>query len=276
MNNPVFIIGAPRSGTNLLRNILTSDSDFFTWDCDEINLIWLYDNFDRVSDRFTKIDLTPRKKQFIKQQFLKIEKISGNKLIVEKTCANSLRIDFIDGIFNDAKFIFIYRNGMDCISSTLIKRKAKFNLSYSFKKARYIPVALLFKYFFKIKILNKSKHISEWGIKTGINVDNILDDSINIWKQSIKHTLDDLDKIDDKRVYKLKYEDLVTQPIEEMEKMFSIFFKKRLTNSTKEYINKNIFKSSLNKSRANLDSYQYEYIHNKIINELKLLNYDEK
>ena len=129
MNNPIFIIGAPRSGTNILRDIITSDSDFSTWDCDEINLVWLYDNFNRSSDRFTRKHLTPQKIKFIKKQFSKIKKTNKNKLIVEKTCANSLRIDFIDGIFDNAKFIFIYRNGMDCISSTLIKRKTKFNLS---------------------------------------------------------------------------------------------------------------------------------------------------
>lgn len=274
MNNPIFIIGAPRSGTNILRDIITSSSDFITWDCDEINLLWLYDNFNRSSDRFTKKDLTPEKIKFINKHFSKIQKRNKNKLIVEKTCANSLRIDFIDGIFDNAKFIFIYRNGMDCISSTLIKRKRKFNLSYSIKKARYIPISLLLKYFFYSKILNKPESVSEWGIKTGIKTNNILDDSINIWKESIRHTLGDLNNINAGRVYKIKYENLVSSPIEEMQKMFSTMFKKKLPNTTKTYINKNIFSTSLNKSRTDLDSDKYKYIKTKIINELKLLNYE--
>ena len=274
MNDPIFIIGAPRSGTNILRDIITSSSDFTTWDCDEINLLWLYDNINRSSDRFTKKDLTPKKIKFINKQFSKIKKRNKNKLIVEKTCANSLRIDFINGIFKNAKYIFIYRNGMDCISSTLIKRKRKFNFSYSFKKARYIPISILLKYFFYSKILNKSAYASEWGIRTGIKTNNILDDSINIWKESIRYTLADLNNIDAARVYRIKYENLVSNPVEEMQKMFSTMFKINLPDTTKNYINKNVFSSSLNKSKTDLDSSKYNYIKTKIINELKLLNYE--
>jgi hypothetical protein len=125
---------------------------------------------------------------------------------------------------------------------------------------------------FYSKILNKPKSASEWGIKTGIKTNNILDDSINIWKESIRHTLGDLHNIDTERVYKIKYEDLVSSAIEEMQKMFSIMFKKFLPDTTKTYINKNVFTTSLNKSKTDLDSDKYKYIKNKIINELKLLN----
>jgi hypothetical protein len=133
---------------------------------------------------------------------------------------------------------------------------------------------------FYSKILNKPKpkpkpkSASEWGIKTGIKTNNMLDDSINIWQESIRHTLGDLHNIDAERVYKIKYEDLVSSPIEEMQKMFSIMFKKKLPVTTKTYINKNVFTTSLNKSKTDLDSDKYKNIKNKIINELKLLNYE--
>ena len=42
----VVIIGAPRSGTNMLRDVLTSLPGFATWPCDEINLIWRHGNRD--------------------------------------------------------------------------------------------------------------------------------------------------------------------------------------------------------------------------------------
>ena len=38
--NPVIIIGAPRSGTNILRDTLSIISNVRTWDCDEIPYIW--------------------------------------------------------------------------------------------------------------------------------------------------------------------------------------------------------------------------------------------
>ena len=36
---PVVIIGAPRSGTNMLRDVLCDWPGVVTWPCDEINLI---------------------------------------------------------------------------------------------------------------------------------------------------------------------------------------------------------------------------------------------
>ena len=41
---PLIIIGAGRSGTNILRDTLTSLSGFETWPCDEINPIWRHGN----------------------------------------------------------------------------------------------------------------------------------------------------------------------------------------------------------------------------------------
>ena len=40
--NPIIIIGAPRSGTNILRDTISSFNEVGTWDCDEIPYIWLY------------------------------------------------------------------------------------------------------------------------------------------------------------------------------------------------------------------------------------------
>jgi len=36
-NTDIIIVGAPRSGTNMLRDVLTSFDGVCTWPCDEIN-----------------------------------------------------------------------------------------------------------------------------------------------------------------------------------------------------------------------------------------------
>ena len=41
----VIILGAPRSGTNMLRDILCQHPFLNTWNCDEINPIWKYNNY---------------------------------------------------------------------------------------------------------------------------------------------------------------------------------------------------------------------------------------
>ena len=42
--SPLVIVGAPRTGTNLLRDLLTQLPGYGTWPCDEINYIWRHGN----------------------------------------------------------------------------------------------------------------------------------------------------------------------------------------------------------------------------------------
>ena len=52
MRQDVIIIGAPRSGTNMLRDALTALPDCGTWPCDEINYVWRHGNVGFPSDEF--------------------------------------------------------------------------------------------------------------------------------------------------------------------------------------------------------------------------------
>ena len=73
--NPIFIIGAPRSGTNILRDTLSSLKNVGTWDCDEIPYIWRYGNRSFETDSFTKNMTNLKISTYINRQFLKISKI---------------------------------------------------------------------------------------------------------------------------------------------------------------------------------------------------------
>ena len=104
----LFIIGAPRSGTNILRDILSSHSKINTWDCDEINLIWKYGNRENPYDDLDRNDLSDKSYNFIKKSFDKIYiKDQCIDYVLEKTCANTLRLKYIDEIFPEAKFFCI-------------------------------------------------------------------------------------------------------------------------------------------------------------------------
>ena len=50
---PLVIIGAARSGTNMLRDLLSSLEPFATWPCDEINYIWRHGNREFETEEFT-------------------------------------------------------------------------------------------------------------------------------------------------------------------------------------------------------------------------------
>lgn len=135
---PVIILGAPRSGTNMLRDILCQHPNLITWDCDEINPIWKYSNYSK-SDELKPIDCNDKIQKYIYSRFFKISK-NNSRTVVEKTCANTLRPEFVFKLFPDARYLFIYRNGYDCAISVKKKIKTKFNFIYQLKKLRYIPI----------------------------------------------------------------------------------------------------------------------------------------
>ena len=51
-HKPIIIIGAPRSGTNMLRDVLCNLDGVGSWPCDEINYIWRHGNVKNPSDEF--------------------------------------------------------------------------------------------------------------------------------------------------------------------------------------------------------------------------------
>ena len=114
MSRPVVIIGAPRSGTNMLRDVLCRVPGLGTWPCDEINYIWRHGNVRYSSDEFTVDMARPIVRRSIQRRFAEQQKL--HRVVVEKTCANSLRVPFVDKVIPQARYVFIVRDGIDAVS----------------------------------------------------------------------------------------------------------------------------------------------------------------
>jgi Sulfotransferase family len=136
---PIVIIGAPRSGTNMLRDLLTGVPGLGTWPCDEINPIWRHGNRDFPSDELPAQLATPWVQSYVRKQFLKVASRTRAQVVVEKTCANSLRVPFVHRILPDARFVFIHRNGLDAIASAMLRWNGPSDLTYLARKARFVP-----------------------------------------------------------------------------------------------------------------------------------------
>lgn len=88
----VVIIGAERSGTNALRDMLTCLLEFTTW------------NFDKIPTNRA----TPRIRRFLPAAFLRLWHHSDQlHFVVEKTCANTLPVLFVDAILPAALYVRI-------------------------------------------------------------------------------------------------------------------------------------------------------------------------
>lgn len=135
----VVIIGAPRSGTNMLRDVLTSLPGFGTWPCDEINPAWRHGNRAFPSDELRADHATPAVRAYMRSQFEKLRARANAVSIVEKTCANSLRVEFVHRVAPGARYIFISRDGLDVAASAMSRWDARLAVGYTAAKAKFVP-----------------------------------------------------------------------------------------------------------------------------------------
>jgi hypothetical protein len=239
-DDPVIILGAPRSGTNLLRDTLCQHPDVITWNCDEINPIWKYGSYSLSTDALPVSSLTSRADAYIKKQFRKLAFRNSGAHILEKTCANSLRPEYVHKLFPRARYIYIYRDGYDCASSALTKRSVGFDILYALRKLQYAPLLSL-PYLFLDKLRQKP-----WGP----NYIGILEDSWNLtpievvakqWMKCNTSVLKFLESNINIEHYRLNYNDFVNKPERYLEEIMGfIDLNESFTFETKHVSNKSV------------------------------------
>lgn len=228
--NPIVIVGAARSGTNMLRDVLTRLQGICTWPCDEINYIWRYGNARYPSDEFTPNMASVNVQHYIRNRFKHIAANRSIHTVIEKTCANSLRLGFVDRILPEASYIFIRRNGIDVIASARNRWKAQFDLFYILKKARFVPLKdvpyYTSKYFWNhlYRLIHQRQRLAFWGPRingmTELLNNYSLEEVCAIqWKRCVENAADILGKMPQGKQIEVVYEDFVRSPVEELEKI---------------------------------------------------------
>lgn len=281
----LIIIGAPRSGTNMLRDVLTSMDKFSTWPCDEINYIWRYKNSHYISDELSSDMASIKTKKYILKQFDWVYSRYATEIIVEKTCANSLRVPFVDQVVPDAKYLFIHRNGIDVALSASKKWKNSFNLIYLLKKARFVPKLDIlyygYRYFKNLihQIFSRDKRLAFWGPQIN-NINNLLinhslnEVSILQWQRCVEASYNAFQKMDSSRWLEIKYDVFVKNPQKELGRILRFlnvdFDDKLLIEATK-----NIHSSSVGKAKAQLMKKELYDLQDMVGNTLKVLGYSK-
>lgn len=224
---PLIIIGAGRSGTNILRDTLCALDGFATWDCDEINPVWRHGNIGAPHDEFGTDHARPSVTAFIRATFMKQWERQGRpEYLVEKTCANSLRVPFIRAILPEAKFLFIVRDGVDVLASAQKRWRGEMELEswpYYAAKIRNTPMLDLPIYGWRFaaarvgRVLGQQEHLSFWGPQfgalSGLPKDTPLDDLCAMqWVRCVEKADADLGVLPSDHVHQLRYEDLTAAP----------------------------------------------------------------
>jgi hypothetical protein len=116
LDRPIFVIGAARSGTTLLGEVVSRHPDVSYWI--EPKYIWRYRGAHSRSDVRVAEEATPQVAAYIRRRFERHAARDGRPRFAEKTPSNCLRIPFMNKIFQDGLFLNIERDGRDTTLSS--------------------------------------------------------------------------------------------------------------------------------------------------------------
>lgn len=224
---PVIVIGAGRSGTNVLRDTLCRLPDFATWDCDEINPIWRHGNLSISHDELRPRDASAPVRDFIRRRFAsEWERRGRPRYLVEKTCANTLRVPFVAEVLPEARFVEIVRDGRDVIASASKRWRGEMELPwvpYYWSKVRNTPLADLPVYAGRFvrshfaKLFARSNRLLLWGPQfAGMDAlpkdIRLLELCARQWSRCVDASEDALASLPQDRRMSVRYEDFTRDP----------------------------------------------------------------
>lgn len=129
-DRPIFIVSTPRSGSTLLFETLAQAPDLFTTGSESHWRIERVADFHPsrqgwTSNRLVRADATPGAVETLAQEFYSgLRDRDGNPpngrvRLLEKTPKNALRVPFFDAAWQDALFVYLYRDVRRTLASMM-------------------------------------------------------------------------------------------------------------------------------------------------------------
>ena len=219
-SSPILLIGAARSGTKFLRDILASGARTAAVPYD-VNYVWRYGAERSEDDVLDPASLTKKRRQFIQKSLRSLAKAHDDDILVEKTVANTLRVQFVDAVFPDARYVHLIRDGRDVAESAMRQWQAAPNWSSLLNKVRDLPIQNLgyvgwFGWNFVNGLFSGRKGGKVWGPRFP-GIDTIAKQGplsrvcAQQWLESYSRANTSLSQLPDakSRVFTIRYEDLI-------------------------------------------------------------------
>lgn len=283
--HPVVIIGAGRSGTNILRDTLVQLPGYGTWPCDEINYIWRHGNMRQPTDEFDPSDATDSVRRFVRGRFAAIANSLDAATVVEKTCANSLRVGFVDAILPEARYIFIVRDGRDVVSSAMKRWTAPLDIPYLLRKARFVPPVDIPYYASRYvgnrihRIMSGEKRLAFWGprfhgMQEMLANSTLAEVCAAQWVRCVERSESDFQTIDASgRLCRVQYEDLVLSPGAEIQRIVR-FLGVEMSQSQAEQMGRNLSRDSIGKWQKDMATRDLDRIQPLLLSVLRRYGYE--
>lgn len=278
---PIFIIGAARSGTSMLRDLIAGHPSIDPVPYD-INYIWRMGNENLRHDELLPESLSLEQARKVKNQVAKYH--CGAPYLLEKTVSNCLRVPFVKALYPDGKFIQLVRNGNDVIESAYRQWLASPDWRYLFQKSLSYPLLDAFGYassyawgLLRKKISRHNHGGTTWGPRyRGIDEDlvnkSILEVCAIQWDRCVQGAGADLNRLPPGEVMTVVYEEFVDRPHENMARIAGFLgvdptpFKLVLSEAA-------ISKERVGTAELALEQEQLAVLQPYIENSMRLLNY---
>lgn len=225
---PVFLIGAARSGTKIVRDVVALHPDVSKVPYD-INFIWRLGNEGTPHDELTVDSLSSKKRARLRQKIGAYH--HKTPILIEKTVSNCLRVPFVHTVFPEAKFIFLVRDGCDVIESVYRQWVAPPEWRYILKKTLTYPIidafgyALAYSKQVALKLfIRDHKKLGSWGPRyRGIGSDIACKSIIEVcaiqWSRSIQSAFQSYATLEPEQMILVRYEDFVIHPLKWLNKI---------------------------------------------------------
>lgn len=206
LDRPIFIIGAPRSGTSLLYAILRASSKLKHWP-GESHEVWEADYHPAMRGWSSNVlgaeDLTDEAAARIRRSFFLVT--GRNHRLLDKTPRNALRVPFVDALFPDAHYIYLQRDGRENVNSLINAWRSPRYRTYALPEPHSIPDVDPKWWKFVL--------YPGWGEDRTGPIEIVC---AKQWTVCNEHALAASKEIGPDRWIELRYEDLIERPVDEV------------------------------------------------------------
>lgn len=280
---PIIIVAAARSGTKMLRSILGSHPDIVCFPR-EINYIWRHGNIRFPTDELTPEHARPEVVRYIRKRFDGLSAKHDGARVAEKTCANSLRVDFVHAVFPEAHVIHLVRDGRAVAESARRRWQTPNPLPYLLEKARWVPpsdvpyYALRYLRYRLASFHSTDSAYSSFGPRFA-ELDRLVAEKILIevcglqWRACVQAADAAVKRLPSEQAITVYYEDLVSDPLTVAQEVFAQV-DLTFTAECRAYVKREVHQDSVNKWRERLSAEDLRLLMPHIESELLRLGYE--
>ncbi len=226
---PIIVVGAHRSGTKMLRELLKLHPAV-TGELYEEERIWCYGHKDRqYKKRIEAGELSLATKNYIRNYFRRKARRHQGQRIIDKNTFNSVRLDYVKAIFPESPVVHILRDGRAAAASLKVRWQKPLDWQYILRELAF-PVKEVPHFLSRQIRYNWSRFFSGnervnlygvWfeGIEEMLESHSLIEVCGRQWLECVEAVLNSAQRLDDDEYIEVRYEDVVTDSPGELRRL---------------------------------------------------------